>query len=476
MHRLQSSLRSDQLHRMELGSEALLPKKASNIWRANKWSDKPGATFARQSDPFDLPRGTAERLADHRALLLATGSNFPRSRANIEVGADKMTDKFDIIIIGGGIAGFGMAAFLGENIRVLLLEKEPFPGAHATGRSAALFSETYGSEPIRALSRAGNSFLSKPPAGFDLASPLSPRGCLYIATKEQEPRLLETAASGLMKAAAKVITDTEASALCPILKPGYSSAALWEPGAQDIDVDGLLQAFIRKFRASGGTFLTNADVTGVEKSAEGWSICVGESHYVAPILVNAAGAWADQVSELAGFAPLGIQPLQRTAVLVDPPAGIEIAKWPCVIDIDENFYFKPDAGKLLLSPADEQPVAPCDAQPEELDVAIAVDRVEQATTLQVHKVQHRWAGLRTFAPDRLPVVGFDPRAAGFFWLAGQGGYGVQTAPALSRVAAALVKGDTIPADIGDAGVDPSVLCPARLVGSVAVDRQAAVTR
>lgn len=387
-----------------------------------------------------------------------------------------MTNTFDIIIVGGGIAGFGIAAFLNENVRVLLLEKEAFPGAHATGRSAALFSETYGNEPIRALSRAGNGFFSNPPEAFQLESPLRPRGCLYIATKEQEQRLLDTASSPLMKAAAQVITASEATARCSILKPGYAASALWEPGARDIDVDALLQAFVRKFRSSGGTVVMNAQVSAITKGAQGWCARAGEAEYTAPIVVNAAGAWADQMAEIAGIAPLNIQPFQRTAVLVAPPADEEIGAWPCVIDIDENFYFKPDAGKLLLSPADEQPMAPCDAQPEELDVAIAVDRVEQATTLQVRKVEHRWAGLRSFAPDRVPVVGFDSRAPGFFWLAGQGGYGVQTAPALSRFAAALVTGENIPSDIIDAGLDPEVLYPARLVDHIVTPQQAAANQ
>lgn len=377
-----------------------------------------------------------------------------------------MTNNFDIIIVGGGIAGFGIAAFLGKNVRALLLEKEAFPGVHATGRSAALFSETYGSEPIRALSRAGKAFLSDPPEAFQLASPLRPRGCLYIATQSQEHKLLSTASSSLMKAAARIVTGAQAIEHCPLLRPGYAKAALWEPGAHDVDVDSLLQAFVRKFRSAGGAIVTSAEVTAVARGTDGWRVRANEAEYRAPIVVNAAGAWADQIAELAGLPPLGIQPFQRTAVLVDPPEGADISSWPAVIDIDENFYFKPDAGKLLLSPADEQPVAPCDAQPDELDVAIAVDRVERATTLQVRRVDHSWAGLRSFAPDRLPAVGFDPRTPGFFWLAGQGGYGVQTAPALSRLAAALVTGGRPPADIVDAGLEPGLLAPARLVDRV----------
>lgn len=387
-----------------------------------------------------------------------------------------MTTAFDIIIIGGGIAGFGAAAFLDDGLRVLLLEKEAFPGEHATGRSAALFSETYGSDPIRALSRASNPFLSSPPPEFQLQSPLHPRGCLYIATVDQEKQLLEVAASPMMRSAAQVLTTEEAVSLCPMLKVDQVKVALWEAGAKDIEVDALLQAFIRKFRAAGGTVKAGAKVDSIAKSGEDWHVRAGDIEYCAPVIVNAAGAWADQVAELAGLGALGIQPFQRTAILVDPPAGYEIDRWPCVMDIGEEFYFKPDAGKLLLSPADEQPVEPCDAQPEELDVAIAVDRVERATMLQVRKVDHRWAGLRSFAPDRLPVVGFDPRTSGFFWLAGQGGYGIQTAPALSRLAAALMTGRRVPLDITDAGLEPDALCPSRFATTTVRAGRAAVAQ
>lgn len=375
----------------------------------------------------------------------------------------EMEEQFDVIVLGGGIAGCGIAAFLADKVRVLVLEKEGNPGFHSTGRSAALFSETYGSEPIRALSRASNAFLSAPPAEFDLPTPLRPRGALYIATPEQEDRLREVAQTPLMRAAATLIDADEALVRCPLLRPDMFCAALWEPGAQDIDVDALLQAFIRRLRALGGTVLTGAGADGLERTAEGWRVSAGEQSYSARIVVDAAGAWADDVAALAGLAPLGIQPLQRTALLVAPPAGAEIGGWPCVIDIDETFYFKPDAGMLLLSPADETPVEAGDAQPEELDVATAAYRVEQATTLEIRRVAHKWAGLRSFAPDRLPVVGFDPRAEGFFWLAGQGGYGIQTAPALSRSAAALVLGEPIPSDILACGVDMALLAPDRLI-------------
>lgn len=374
-----------------------------------------------------------------------------------------MEEQFDVIVLGGGIAGCGVAAFLAEKVRVMVLEREVHAGMHSTGRSAALFSETYGSEPIRALSRASNAFLTTPPAEFDLLSPLGPRGALYLATPEQEEKLRRVAQTPSMRAAATLIGGDEALVRCPMLKPGLFSAALWEPGAQDIDVDALLQAFIRRLRALGGTLMTGTEAEALVRMPDGWRVSAGGKDYRAPLIVNAAGAWADVVASLADLSPLGIQPMQRTAVMVAPPEGAEIADWPCVIDIDETFYFKPDAGQLLLSPADENPVEPGDAQPEELDVAIAAHRVEQATTLEVRRVSHKWAGLRSFAPDRLPVVGADPRTTGFFWLAGQGGYGIQTAPALSRAAAALILGDPVPEDIQACGVDMALLAPDRLI-------------
>ena len=373
-----------------------------------------------------------------------------------------MEDEFDIIVLGGGMAGCGLASFLAGRARVLLLEKERHAGMHATGRSAALFSETYGDAPIRALSRASKPFLANPPPEFDLASPLKPRGCLYIATAEQQDRLLTSAEGPLMRGASRVIPAKEARGYCPILRGDYVALALWEEAAQDLDVDALLQAFQRRFRNLGGTFLVDREVRAIGRDQGRWRVATDTHEFKAGVVVNAAGAWADQVATLAGVKPLGIRPLRRTALLVDPPTGAEISAWPCVIDIDEEFYFKPDSGQLLLSPADESPVAPCDAQPEELDIAIAVDRVERATTLEVTRVRHKWAGLRSFAPDRCPVVGYDPRAEGFFWLAGQGGYGIQTAPALSEAAAALVLRETVPTLLSDQGVDMALLSPNRL--------------
>jgi len=367
----------------------------------------------------------------------------------------------DVLVIGAGMAGASVAAHLAEHRRVLLLEAEDRAGYHATGRSAALFTEIYGNEVIRALTRASRGFLASPPASFDASSLLRRRGCLYIAHAAQVETLAAFAALEDVAPATHSIPVEEAYRRCPVLKPGYLAAALLEPDASDIDVSALHQGYLRLFRSRGGQLLTGAPVSAIERHAGGFTVQAGRETLRTRILVNAAGAWADRIAALAGLAPLGLTPRRRTAVLVDPPAGLSIADWPFVNDIDEQFYFKPEAGLLFLSPADETPLEPCDAQPDEWDVATVVERVEAATTLRIERLKARWAGLRTFAPDRSPVVGFSPAAPGFFWLAGQGGYGIQTAPALSRLAAALIEEAPLPPDLLEAGVDAGALRPDR---------------
>lgn len=369
--------------------------------------------------------------------------------------------RFDVLVIGAGIAGVSVAAALGETVRVCVLERESQPGMHATGRSAALFSANYGPEPIRALSRASQSFFEAPPTAFSPATLVRRRGVMSIATQDQASAFQAFIQTPDIAAVVRRLSPEEALALCPILKPGHVAFAAIEPDAADIDVDALLQGFLRKHRAQGGVVVADAEATGLERDGGLWIATTAAGRFAAPILVNAAGAWADPVAALAGARPLGVEPRRRTAVLVDPPAGADVAHWPMVLDVEEQFYFKPDAGLLLLCPADATPSVPCDAHPEELDVAIAVDRVETATTLNVRRVKHSWAGLRSFAADGVPVVGFDPRREGLFWLAGQGGYGLQTAPALARTAAALVLGQALDADLVAAGVRLEALSPAR---------------
>jgi len=359
-----------------------------------------------------------------------------------------MTDAtFDIVVIGAGIAGASAAAELARTHRVAVLEREEFPGYHSTGRSAALFSEIYGNGAVRALSRAIRDFYYTPPAGFAPDPLVKPRGAMYIARESQLPQLESFAANSDLAGSIRPIAPEDALHACPILRPEYVHAALMEPDAADIDVAALHQGYLREFRAAGGTLLTNADVENLVYHDREWRLTTPSGEFRAKIVINAAGAWADAIASKAGGTPLNIQPCSRTVVLVELPPQLSPDAWPMVIDIDESFYLKPDAGLLLLSPADETPVAPCDVQPEEYDVAVAIDRVEQATTLSVTRIRKRWAGLRSFAPDRSPVIGFDGTLPGFFWLAGQGGYGFQTAPAASRFAAALVRGEQPPHDL-----------------------------
>jgi D-arginine dehydrogenase len=234
--------------------------------------------------------------------------------------------------------------------------------------------------------------------------------------------------------------------MIPIFKPGYVHAAALDAGSADIDVDALHQAFLRRTRAFGGRIALGAAVREARRVDGLWTVGTALETFTAPVVINCAGAWGDEFARLAGVRPIGLQPRRRTAMRIEAPAGAEVAPWPAAVDVDEEFYFKPDAGALLLSPADEHESAACDVQPEELDVAIAVDRFERATSLHVERVTRRWAGLRVFTSDRTPALGFDNEASGFFWLVGQGGYGIQTSPALGQIAAALACGDAPPID------------------------------
>jgi D-arginine dehydrogenase len=372
----------------------------------------------------------------------------------------------DIIVIGAGIAGASVAAHLAETHRVILTEREDRPGYHSTGRSAALFTEIYGNSLIRALTRASRKFLFAPPPAFTESPLTRPRGCLFIATTEQLGSLREFAALPDIARATRALRAADARNLCPVLREEYLAGALLEPDSADIDVHALHHGYLRMFRSRNGRVLNSAPVHALERRAgDGWTVRAGAETLTARIIVNAAGAWADEIAALAGIARIGLVPCRRTAVLVDPPPGMTINSWPFVNDIDEQFYFKPEGGSLFLSPADETPVEPGDAQPDEWDVATAVDRVQSATTLQFDRLKARWAGLRTFAPDRTPVVGFSNEAEGFFWLAGQGGYGIQTAPALSRAAAALALGLPLPSDLLQAGVRAEEMSPSRFTAA-----------
>jgi D-arginine dehydrogenase len=347
----------------------------------------------------------------------------------------------DILVIGAGIAGASVAAHLAETRSVIMVEGEGRPGFHSTGRSAALFTEIYGNATIRALTRASRKFLFEPPAEFTEAPLTRPRGCLYIATAAQQAAISSFHALSDVAPATRMLEVDEAHELCPILRRDYVAAALLEPDCADIDVHGLHQGYLRAFKRRDGRLITNSPVHSLAYANGRWEAGAGSENLTASLIVNAAGAWADELAEMAGIARIGLTPCRRTAMLIDAPPGMSINAWPFVNDIDEKFYFRPDAGSLFLSPA--------------------VDRIEQATTLEVRRLKAKWAGLRTFTPDRTPVVGFSAAAPTFFWLAGQGGYGIQTAPALSRAAAALVLGSALPADLAAQGLDLAALSPQR---------------
>lgn len=368
---------------------------------------------------------------------------------------------FDFVVIGGGMAGLSVAAELSPTARVAVVEQESQPGYHATGRSAALYSEWYGNAPIRSLTRGSRQFYFDPPGGFSETQLVSPRGTLYFAQNGEEAALDLFAASLAAESRPERLTAARTRDLVPLFKPGYLGGSLHEAGSADIDVSAVLQGYAAVCRRQNVQVAYDSPVRGLARSGDGWVVETPTRSISAAVLINAAGAWGDEIAKLAGVEPVGLVPKRRTAVLVEVPNGLSAHHWPAAIHVAETFYFKPDAGLLLVSPADETPSAPCDAQPEELDIAIAVDKFEEASGSQVRKLRSSWAGLRTFVVDKTPVVGFDPRVPGFFWMVGQGGYGIQTAPAMARLASALALSTKIPADLLDFGLDVDLLSPGR---------------
>ncbi len=365
---------------------------------------------------------------------------------------------YDYAVIGAGIAGAAFAARTAPHASVLLLEQEPHPGYHSTGRSAALYTSLYGNEHVRALSRSSRPFLEAPPPGFAEHPLLTPRGRLYVGS-EADSQAIEAIAESPF---ARRMSTNEVCSWVPVMRPEAAAHAVLDTSAHDIDVHALHQGYLRQAKAAGASLMTNVRIQTLER-AQGWRIVTADGDFHARVLVNAAGAWADALAERVGVVALNIQPLRRTAVLIDSPDASNNATWPAVIAADASFYFKPDAGLVLASPCDETPSEPCDAQPEELDIAIGIDRIEAVTTMRIRRVTRSWAGLRSFAPDRSPVVGYDERCPDFFWLAGLGGYGVQTAPALASLAASLALHRPPPAELAaEPLLQADAFAPARL--------------
>lgn len=390
--------------------------------------------------------------------------------------------QFDIVIIGAGIAGASLAYRLtaesSSPMRVLLLEREAQPGYHSTGRSAAMFMETYGTPQIQALTRASRAFYEQPPEGFTEHPLLHERGCLYIANADQRDTLMETYEGAQALAGNVQLLDAaQALSRVPCIRPeAVAGGAMFEPDARDLDVHALHQGFLAGARRQGVVLRCNAELESGqrsvgsqsddqsgEKAGETWTLLLKDGTQLqARIVVNAAGAWADDVAQRCGVAPVGLQPCRRSAFTFPAPEGVDCSAWPAVVGIDESFYFKPDAGQLLGSPANADPVPPHDVVAEELDVATGIYHIETATTLTIRRPSHVWAGLRSFVPDGDMVVGFDDAQRGFFWLAAQGGYGIQSAAGVSALAASLVTGQALPVELIDQGVAPSLMTPLRL--------------
>ncbi len=370
---------------------------------------------------------------------------------------------FDMAIIGGGIAGLSLAYFLSPHRSVVVLERETALGYHSTGRSAAEFVLRYNAPEICQLAAIAKDFFDGPPEGFSDIPLLKQRGGVMIASAEKASRLEEVFLTELaFTPGLEPLDEEEILARVPILKPGYAAAAFYDPNFWDIEVESLLQGYVKGARRHGAEIRERHAVLSASHDGQAWTIETSTGFVRAKTVVNAAGGWADPIAEIFGVKPLGIIPHRRTAITVDLPEGIDISAMPEINEIDEDFYMKPDAGRLLACPADATPCEPGDVQPEELDVAWAAHYVEEATTIPVHRVAKSWAGMRSFSSDRLPVIGAAPDQPDFFWLAGQGGYGILTSPALGALAASLLTGQPQPEGFGVQALDPSKFNPVRL--------------
>ncbi|MFN4144076.1 NAD(P)/FAD-dependent oxidoreductase [Aestuariivirga sp.] len=361
-----------------------------------------------------------------------------------------MSKDFDIIVIGAGIAGASVAAHLAETHRVAICEMEERPGYHTTGRSAAAYEPNYGPPAILALTRAARTHFQE--GGF-----LTPRETLFFMPEGQEEAFAQL--MGIQKGMEEIPIGT-AKEKFPLLQEGYAKRAVLDPGTADIDVDLLHQSYLKLFRQRGGELHCEHGVEALERNGQ-WTVRTKDETLRSRIIVDAAGAWGDKVAEMAGRKRIGLQPKRRSIAVVPGPEGSDFMSWPLVGDVGETWYCKPQSGKLLVSPADATPVDPHDAYADDMTLAEGIERFQQAVDYEVTRVERTWGGLRSFAPDGSPVVGYDGEEDGFFWLIGQGGYGIQSSPALSRLAAALVRGETPPSDIMDEGLALSEISPRR---------------
>ena len=372
-------------------------------------------------------------------------------------------ERVDFAVIGGGIAGASAAYELAAHGEVVLLEAEDTLGYHTTGRSAAMFTEAYEAGPVRRLAMASRSFLENPSEGFATDPLLAPLPIMFIGRTDQEAAIGSLAQDlAALGPQVEVLARAAMLELCSVLNGDYVSTGLLEPSAQEIDVDALHQGYVRGARDRGVTVLQGSAVTDLEPRRSKWIVTAGDTRLKADAVINATGAWCDEIAAMAGAALIDLTPLRRTAFTFPAPRGVRPQSLPFVVDVDERFYFKPEGDGFLGSPADETPMSAHDVRHQESDVALAIERINRATTLGITHVRSAWAGLRSFVRDRKPVVGEDPDRSGFFWLAGQGGFGIMTAPALARALTGLVVRGRLPDDLLEAGMDPEEIGPGRL--------------
>jgi D-arginine dehydrogenase len=364
----------------------------------------------------------------------------------------------DIIVIGAGIAGSSAAAHLAKDHKLVILEMEERPGYHSTGRSAATYEPNYGPPSIRALTRASHSFFETPPQGFAAAPLVSPRQTVLVVPEHQQSQAQQLLKTGVDLGE---ISFAEARRHFPPLKQSYARHAMLDPTTADVDVDLLHQGFLRLIKAGGGEIVCKAPVERIERLNGAWQATTPVGTFCAPILINAAGAWGDEIARRAGLTPRGLQPKRRSMAIVPLASGMNVMDWSFVGDVGETWYAKPSGGRLLVSPAEAEPVEPHDAYADDMTLAEGIARFQEAIDIEVTRLEGSWGGLRSFVPDGNPVCGFDQDAEGFFWLIGQGGYGIQTAPALGELAAALVRGTAMPGYIEREGLKLGDISPAR---------------
>lgn len=377
-----------------------------------------------------------------------------------------MRKRVEVLVIGGGIAGISAAARIAQHAETIVLERESALGYHSSGRSATFYHFGIGNDAVRGMTAASSDFFAAPPADYHDGPLWTAKPALFIADQNSMPELeaLHVEMDRFTTTISRVGPE-EMLGIVPVLKTGEDGvvAGLLDTGGRKLDADALLQANARAFRRAGGEVVFDAPVTSIVRSGGVWEVETPTGSYAARTIVNAAGAWADVVAGMAGVRPLGLQPLRRTIIGFAPPPELDVSGWPFLKTVaDEGFYMLPDAGLLLASPMDVTPVEPCDVQPDEYEIALAAWRVEEATTLNVGRVSTRWAGLRSFVADKVPTAGFAPDVDDFFWLAGQGGYGLQTAPAMAMATEALMFDLHWPEALRAQGVVPEQILPERL--------------